>query len=220
MSTKTEKPILFSGEMVRAILDGRKTQTRRVVKPQPWDEALHTAGGCGWAWAKSGPGATQFDWNTTPVALAAQITKYCPYGLPGTRLWVRETWQCDPVNHRTLCYRATGHGSDCKIPTHLWRPSIHMPRWASRITLEVAAVRVERLQEITEEDAKAEGTDEDKFAVHYYCDEGDPDDPNDFGTHRCNWRFGFKMLWESIYGPESWDTNPWVWVIEFTRIER
>lgn len=199
MSTKTEKPILFSGEMVRAILDGRKTQTRRVVKPQPWDEALHTAGGCGWAWAKSGPGATQFDWNTTPVALAAQITKYCPYGLPGTRLWVRETWQCDPVNHRTLCYRATGHGSDCKIPTHLWRPSIHMPRWASRITLEITAVHVERLREITNEDARAEG-----------CEVTASDHTVDT----------FADLWESIHGPESWAANPWVWVIEFRRIER
>lgn len=180
-----ERPILFSGEMVRAILDGRKTQTRRVVKQR---------GDC------------------------SGSVEQCPYGQPGERLWVRETWATEGTDETsTLPLQFKADRSDWPKCSK-WRPSIHMPRWASRITLEIESVRVERLQKITEEDAKAEGTRDDAL-VHYYCEEGTDDDP--IGNHRCNWRYAFSRLWESINAKRGfgWDANPWVWVITFRRVE-
>lgn len=175
-----ERPILFSAPMVRAILEGRKTQTRRIVKPQPAGE-----------WAA--PGKTA-----------------CPYGRPGERLWVRETWsraKLYPASHE-LFYRADGECNGRQLSLSYieregrWRPSIHMPRWASRIDLEITAVRVERLQEISVGDCCEEG------APIYDGDEGQ--------THAVQtW---YRELWEQINGPGSWDLNPWVWVIEFKKI--
>ncbi len=163
--------------MVRAILEGRKTQTRRIVKSRYKD---------------------RFGWGTAqPLILGDEEcfnSRYkCPYGKPGDRLWVRETW-CPDVEPYTFRYKADGDE-----PLERWRPSIHIPRWASRITLEVVSVRVERLQNISEDDALAEGI----TLVER-------------GTSPVD---QFNKLWESINGPGSWEANPWVWVVEFKRIE-
>jgi uncharacterized protein YhfF len=190
----TERPILLKDEMVRAILDGRKTQTRRVMKPQP-------------------EGGLDF----TPFAPFGVVNGkgnplICRHGQPGDRLWVRETWQhlhnegqkADEFeqwqqNSIDCFYLADESSPNNKPMSGRWRPSIHMPRWASRITLEITDVRVERLQDISNEDAVAEG----------------------IGTP-CDMRYAaldaFKPLWESINGHDSWEANPWVWVIEFKRI--
>lgn len=242
-----ERPILFSSAMVRAILDGRKTMTRRVVKPQPHGDSpgvyadLYNHGP---EWAFWLPDNRMTETRTWP----------CPYGVPGNRLWVRETWQdahpcaVQPgrysqegragipgpplVMYRTI-YRASGgdplpvwhprkagapfrtsdpseadpvwlklypNGSECG-----WTPSIRMPRWASRLTLEVTAIRVERLQAITDEDAHKEGC----IAT---CRPGE-----DLYTAGMN----FARLWDSINGKRpgcAWGDDPWVWVVEFKRI--
>lgn len=189
-----ERPILFSGPMVRAILDGRKTQTRRVCIGQ----------------------------RELSRAADFQISR-CPHGQPGDKLWVRETWRCrggreyEYQRHQpSVMYRADAAPESYVCDD--WRPSIHMPRWASRITLEIESVRVERVQEISEEDAKSEGTPDDAL-VHYYCEEGNDDDP--IGNHRCNWRYGFSRLWDSINLKRGfgWEANPLVWVITFRRVK-
>ena len=183
-----ERPILFSAPMVRALLAGTKTQTRRIIKPQ------HLA------FFNQDAAAMLSDWNERPL----------PYGQPGDRLWVRETWHdASSSLHSCALYRADG------IDLHWgkWAPSIHMPRWASRITLEITSVRVERLQEISIEDAKAEGAwGPDDSIVQKVADY--------FGTDifSANPRKAFQMLWESINGPDSWAANPWVWAIEFRRV--
>lgn len=171
----SERPILFNGEMVRAILEGRKTQTRRVVKQldliQDTDPpAFRDAYG---------------DWHPT--------VSRSPYGQPGDRLWVRETWSLHDTDNPA--YKAGA--SEGELEYYRWHPSIHMPRKFSRITLEVTGVRVERVQEITPEDAKAEGIE------HLYAP-----------------RNAFANLWNSINAKRgySWESNPWVWVVDFTRI--
>jgi hypothetical protein len=197
-----ERSILFSGEMVRAILAGRKTQTRRVVRYRSGADL-----------ARIGRGAAG-----------------CPYGQPGDQLWVRETWYCDHYEVQTgtreadgarelLYYRATDCAPDGATYTGFsgetmrnpWRPSIHMPRWASRITLELTSVRVERLQDISEEDAWTEGVTRvrgDLFGVeglvpfeHHY--------PQD----------AFAALWHVVNPKHPWNSNPWVWVLGFKRVE-
>ena len=198
-----ERPILFSAPMVRALLAGTKTQTRRAMKPQPTEFV-------------GGPGVTLQDGSPAPlIPLDDSVEPYgreiaCPYGKPGDRLWVRETWHdASSSLHSCALYRADG------IDLHWdkWTPSIHMPRWASRITLEITSVRVERLQEISIEDAKAEGAwGPDDSIVQKVADY--------FGTDifSANPRKAFQMLWESINGPDSWAANPWVWAIEFRRV--
>lgn len=188
----TERPILFSGPMVRAILAGRKTQTRRLVKPQP-EQGIWKCGRSCLALGNAPPPPDGYE-------------RWCPYGLPGDRLWVRECW-------REL---GSGQGADGKIPTYPvpvgyaadrgysgpWRPSIHMPRWASRLTLEVVGVRVERLHDISEADAQAEGCA--PMLTH-----ADP-----------SAREQFESLWDSINGKRAtWASNPWVWVVTFRRLE-
>ena len=180
--------------MVRAVLDGSKTQTRRVVKPQPsWNENdpdLEHVLTCG---------------RTQRQLLMEQLFARCPYGVPGDRLWVRETFaltgdNASPIVHPThggAAWRATDHAKAFK-----WKPSIHMPRWASRITLEIVSVRVERLQDISEEDARAEGVTL-RGTTRYESE--------------C--RNEYRALWESINGPGSWESNPYVWVVEFKRIQ-
>lgn len=162
-----ERPIIFSGEMVRAILAGRKTQTRRVIKPQPVIQD-------GVAFFKTG--------------------QRCPYGQIGDRMWVREAWI---RNSGVPAYRADDPSWPGETPK--WKPSIHMPRWASRITLEIVNVRVERLQDITVGDAWAEG-----------C-------PNSDVNVIPDW---FIPLWAGINAARGngWDDNPWVWAIEFKRV--
>ena len=200
-----ERPMLFSAPMVRAILDGRKTVTRRLVKPSPHKVDGGVPFADAPAWAQAEPGSS---------------VMRCPYGVRGTRLWVRETF-CDNwyMDRGVIKYRADGElDSDMFDAGCTWRPSIHMPRWASRITLEVTGVLVERLQDISEKDAQAEGIErtEDFFGcpcwrVYGEPDGGDvvaPDDP--IGSYRS--------LWESINGPGSWEQNPFVWVINFRRV--
>lgn len=190
-----DRPILFSGEMVRAILDGRKTQTRRAVKPQPDFVAGNE---------KIVARFTPDDCRLGRLGKAIQ----CPHGQPGDRLWVRETFADEGCRMRRedCYYRADG---ECDLQGGRWTPSIHMPRWASRITLEITGVRVERLQDISEEDAIAEGPPGLKF----------PAPPGSFWVTDDGRRKAFRSLWESINGPESWKQNPWVWVIEFKRLE-
>ena len=195
----TERPILFSAPMVRAILAGTKTQTRRVAK-HPLAQNLSYIVDIGKGWFGDEEGEVQIR---------------CPYGQPGDRLWVREKWQAVSGNDRArhimthprpdrgwLEYAATPRADE---PAYKWRPSIHMPRWASRITLEVTGVRVERLQDISEADAMAEG-------VHYSLLEK-------IQAGQDRWaRHAYKKLWETINGSDSWDLNPWVWVVEFKRV--
>jgi hypothetical protein len=192
----TEKPIIFSGPMVRAILEDRKTQTRRIVKKAPWlsDQIMNVPGTPYWT---DGSG-----WDSCVK---------CPYGEPGGRLWVREAWQevdWPPTGPRVV-YRADGDASPYR-----WRPSIHMPRWASRITLEVESVRVERLQAIRAEDAWWEG-------IGYQGGIGRSvfifkDGRTEIDEAGCV--DAFRYLWQSIHAPGSWAANPFVWVVGFKRI--
>ena len=251
-----EHPILFSAPMVRAILEGRKTVTRRLVNPQPPEETPHFRGVIG---SYSGAVRPYFFWGRfedldarnaflesphhdpdleedilwpggdsdgfTCDMYAAESGLLCPFGASanefrqqGDRLWVRETYfgnhylhPNEPEGERELHFRADGlpdfEGEEHAIR---WRPSIHMPRWASRITLEVTGVRVERLQEINEADAVAEGIQ--PFGDGGYHVE---DGRHYMGTARDS----FASLWESINGDGSWDANPWVWVVKFKRME-
>jgi hypothetical protein len=213
----SQKPILFSGPMIRAILEGRKTQTRRLAKPRFNDRTPceHWQGASGVMFRHCEHGSEGLG---------------CPYGEPCDRLWVKETWAYnqDPELYDSIRYIADGEvlkpeissdtcGDDycnvgfrfsgfCDNPDECKkkRPSIFMPRWASRITLEIAAVRVERLQSISEGDALAEGVGE--FGEYVPgCDVSTPRD-------------AYKELWAQINGADSWAANPWVWVIEFKRI--
>jgi len=206
-----ERPILFSAAMVRAIIDGMKTETRRVIREQP----------------RPGPDASS-QYAAVAYGGGNNVPRYCPYGVPGDLLWVRETWReswassnySKPETHKTgIEYRATWNGCrDIGARTvrtdHAryggdigkgggvrWRPSIFMPRWASRLTLGIEHVRVERLQDITETAAISEGV----------CNAYHPD------FHRGE----FRDLWDSINLKRGfgWDSNPWVWVIQFKRLE-
>jgi hypothetical protein len=226
-----ERPILFSGEMVRAIREGRKTVTRRVVKLPKGSQLEEIS----WPWMRP----TVWLPNRQKSVLMD-----CPYGEPGDRLWVRETWSDVNLSGAPgIAYRADGDVCDLMDePGFLddegafnyddervkryhfaawyedlisgaegrWRPSIHMPRWASRIQLEITSVRVERLQHISQKSAIDEG-----------CSV--PDLPSDlaglFGECPADERTAFASLWSRINGKASWDANPWVWVVEFRVIK-
>lgn len=197
----TEKPIIFSAPMVRAILAERKSMTRRVVKPQPEYRESKSLLGHYATWAKG--------WNIDdPIGLKAFVDG-CPYGGPGDRLWVKETFM---GTKDCLSYRATDPRQVIEFGFDKWKPSIFMPRWASRITLEIVSVRVERVQEITEEDAEKEGAEK-GFVVSVKVG-------NEGSNYRIpnSFRGGFHTLWESINGPGSWERNDWVWVVEFRRL--
>mgnify|MGYP001193109877 CR=1 FL=1 len=204
----TERGILMSAPMVRAILEGRKTQTRRIVKaPRGWPQYSHCD-------PFTMPPAVWW-WNGEHERVG--IRQECSHGVPADRLWVREAFMHDPA---TYCWEAsvsipaipasTIYRADCVDPRGgRWSPSIHMPRSLSRITLEITDVRVERLQDISDADAVAEGVqvDECGHAIH----EGDP----------IAWggaRGAYSMLWDRLNGAGSWDANPWVWVISFKRL--
>ncbi|EAU1490489.1 hypothetical protein AIZ13_18330 [Salmonella enterica subsp. enterica serovar Typhimurium] len=201
-----ERGMIFNGEMVRALLDGRKTQTRRIMKNQPCESA------------RGGPVSVRnidggFQWFADD---GDSCVFPCPFGAVGDRIWVREAfrvmgcatdvarlmYKASERNSFTESTRTVPVGECTKQPSQNWTPSIHMPRWASRILLEITDVRVERLQAITLGDI---------------CKE--------IGCGLYDFRpatYGFQVweeLWQSIYGEESWLANPWVWVIEFKRVE-
>ncbi|MFJ5338332.1 morphogenetic protein [Pectobacterium sp. CHL-2024] len=200
-----ETGIIFNGDMVRATLAGCKTQTRRIVKPQPDEDGLARLSG--------GP------WMDT-----SERVYRCPFGEVGDRLWVRETSGLQ-IRRDGLggtgefrVYRASNPDAiryktaSGEIAPIKWIPSIHMPRHASRILLEITDVRVERLNDISQEDAQAEGMELTGWRPTY----ADPDS----GGEVCTPYDNFAELWQSIYGAESWQSNPWVWAITFKRIER
>lgn len=207
-----ERPILFSGPMVRAILEGRKTQTRRVWKLPSWAEWDSMDGGESAGRLIPKDPAHRGWYSVDEVA--------CPYGQPGDRLWVREAWsQPTTLDPGPTFYRA--NYPEC-VPAHFenvppadqikWKPSIHMPRRLSRITLEITGVRVERLQDISEADARAEGV-----ADGGCLNCGNPESCG-CADPRPDARDSFCRLWQSINGEQSWHANPWVWVVEFRRI--
>ncbi|MGS8105888.1 hypothetical protein [Escherichia coli] len=185
-----ERGMIFNDEMVRAILGGNKTQTRRIVEEKFYGRAV----------------------------AAELLAKHCPYGQPGDRIWVRETYRVHgkATDVATLVYRASVRNSwteqthrvpvdVCNKPvSEKWTPSIHMPRWASRILLEITDVRVERLHDMSEADAKAEGATPATYKIT---------------PSEAVYRVGFGDIWRSIYGQDNWLSNPWVWVIEFKRIQ-
>lgn len=249
----SERPIPFRDWEVRATLKGDKTQTRRVIKPQPWVDNMGNA--C-WKDRNFGQNANHvphIQALASPIPCSDTKRVLCPYGKPGDLLWVRETW-C--LTRDTLDYETGGEASSydwdndldgdprpylngdprfgvCaalhypaddeeNTPSEMWpcvglrgevlrkkeirwRPSIHMPRWASRITLRITDVRVERLQDISEDDARAEGVFE-------------PNEPIETYGPKAG-RVAFHMLWNTINGPGAWEANPWVWVISFERVK-
>jgi hypothetical protein len=254
-----ERPILFSGAMVRAILSGRKTVTRRPIKGNQIpsrsksDSPEHQ-----WiAVVQDHPRWGFAAFGATEEECAAELAMYggCPYGRQGDRLWVRETWYCDHSevmrgpylkpddldisearDDGTLVYAADGL-TPYEADQPIWKPSIHMPRWACRILLEITDVRVERLQDISEEQAKAEGcffTDYGRKCGHGgngWSEVGDCPAPTEHHPQREGWmwdkttsheqclgsaRNAFGNLWNTTGG--DWDANPWVWVVEFNRV--
>lgn len=203
--------------MVRAILEGRKTQTRRVMKPQPH---VNKDGGIGYPPTKKRRHYTNIDHMKKGLPL-----DYSPCGVPGGRLWVRETFlegENYDTGERGLFYKADGLlPNDWPLEEYKWTPSIHMPRWASRIILEITNVRIEKVQEITEEDAKVEGS----FLVRCSCPamQKKPKTPIEalFRQTGCHIHgIEFKALWDSINAKRGygWNENPWVWVIEFKKV--
>ncbi|EFD5358714.1 TPA: hypothetical protein ACGS5H_002525 [Escherichia coli] len=202
-----ERGMIFNGEMVRAILDGRKTQTRRPIK---WKQTRCTEigdreDGSKWPWSEDAENVCDY-WHP------------CPFGAVGDRIWVRETFRVHSraTDVATLVYKASVQQSwtqqthrvpiaVCNKPVaaEKWTPSLHMPRWASRILLEITDVRVERLASISQEDAAKEGY---------------PANPEPYGGSMDKWLW-FRQLWDSIYPEQSFSHNPWVWVIEFKRVE-
>lgn len=191
-----ERPILFNGQMVRAILEGRKTQTRRVVKAR------------GWKGPKVDPLLSACSlMHLTGESVQSQMARKCPIGQPGDKLWVREAWE--PHSMGKCLYRADGEDQVNSIGStwHKWKPSIHMSRQASRIDLLVKTVRAENLQSISEADAWKEGIRATTQSVSRYVGEG-----VDL----------FVGLWDSINRDRGfgWDTNPWVWVVEFEMLSK
>ncbi|MBA8005713.1 hypothetical protein HV064_19255 [Klebsiella grimontii] len=233
-----ERGMIFNGEMVRALLDGRKTQTRRPIK---WKQTRFTEigereDGSKWLWSEDAEHACDF-WHP------------CPFGAVGDRIWVRETFQgplfdydlmdsyCKdptPFEKPEFCvYKADGVPApefyDADDELHCsWRPSIHMPRLACRILLEITDVRVERLNAISEEDAQSEGVHTEVWdqtvvarnyaAIDEFFQFWTEDMPHYVEMNQL-YRSSFRSLWESIYGAENWQANPWVWVIEFKRVQ-
>lgn len=222
----SEKPILFSGPMVRAILEGRKTQTRRIMKPQPVQGFHMNMPKDMWTWH-----CKRHD-DRIAIHSGDRPGYFAPW-MPGDTLWVRETW-CHKNDDGRPAYNSEGNlDSSCVyycadgvevlkadgdgfvefrkdgIAASPWKPSIHMPRWASRITLEVKAVRVERLQDIGMDGRKAKEVSAEGLPPESY-------------KHLLQWfhaddapAIAFGQVWDSINGAGAWDQNPWVWVIEF-----
>lgn len=221
-----ERPILFSAPMVQAILAGNKTQTRRTIKWPIMDKTI---------WFELDEG-----YGPDLVNPKEPIDHLCPYGKIGDQLWVREKsrigssgWHHIDGGWYCIDYAAGGSSMrNGEAPKHYpelshnkdfslrWQPSIHMPRWASRIQLEITNIRVERLQDINEADAKAEGCDSDMTewgSIYWFHGVEGYKSGKSFADSA---KEAFTRLWETINGPDSWTANPWVWVIEFKRVER
>lgn len=197
-----ERPMIFNAEMVRAILDSRKTQTRRIMKVQPENAELGLRRITDSSVDKE---VGMYFWCLSDACGVKHRSKLfsCPFGEVGDRIWVRETWaryNIDQDSH-DMAYRATT--PEDWPEEGRWRPSIHMPRWASRIMLEITGVRVERLASISTGDAQAEGY---------------PAERAENGGQLDAWLW-FRDLWDGIYPEQTFKHNPWVWVIEFKRIE-
>lgn len=207
------KPILFSAPMIRAILGGTKSQTRRIVKPpRGWPQYSHCD-----PFAR--PPAVWW-WHGERECVG--IRQECPYGQPGDRLWVKETWAVGKCadglkpsmlhaetwlsDNGGLWYAAGGEPKHPISPEGKTRASLFMPRWASRITLEITGIRVKRLHNISESDARAEGTPGGHGVIPGYGYNATA------GEH-------YRWLWKSLHGADSWDANPFVWVVEFRRGE-
>lgn len=226
-----ERGIIFNTEMVRAILDGRKTQTRIIMKPQP--VPINSGANHVWYCEKIDASLDVKDaLQDGNVGWYGLISSVCPLGGVGDRLWVRETWQGplvdyenanklykDPEPFQTIkncVYKADGDAcpeyfdADDNL-RYGWKSSAQMPRWASRILLEITGVRIERLQDISEDDAVAEGVAPLRggYWKHYQPD---------WTQHQLSARGSFVTLWNSINGVDAWYKNPWVWVIEFRRV--
>lgn len=239
-----ERPILFSGAMVKAILEGRKTQTRRAIRKQPlMVKHMGTPDGHPGEWGLPVPGRTAFCLIEKSSSLA--VAKYCPYGQPGDRLWVRETWApVQPLADGVLQYEGArlveldgypievwfradgelGPLSYCCDDGPRWKPSIHMPRAASRLTLEVTEVRVQRLQDISEENAIAEGAQrfDDLPSIHPWGQDPRWSMEQPLSTEHClnNARFAFANFWNKLNADKHpWDSNPWVWAVSFRPVE-
>ncbi|WP_151832236.1 hypothetical protein [Acinetobacter ursingii] len=207
-----ERPILFNTEMVKSILEGRKTQTRRILNcDHPVVTGFVPNGIYGyWKGTAKSDAVIQQYISTFPFTIK------CPFGLVGDRLWVRETFRlfdsdecphadfpCGCPSWGTPLYRAS---HDC-FDGEKWTPSIHMPRSASRILLEITNIRIERLNDISSDDAKAEGFD---YSTH----------PSSIEMgYAIGAKTNFRFTWEQIYGQNAWNKNPWVWVVEFRLIE-
>lgn len=242
----TERGMIFNAEMVRAVLDGSKTQTRRIIQSpaknmQATGQKVIDYREPGDKWYGEHVFSMRNQSGTWCDYTKEQFLAKCPFGAVGDRLWVRETWMPDaprdgtwadvefygckgsplsmiPERYRKpehCIHRASWEGSEMVG----WTPSMHMPRWASRITLEITSVRVERLNGISEEDAAAEGVG----SAVWFAGKGVPEEQwtslGEHGAYRASHINSFATLWESIYGADSWQANPWVWVIEFKRVE-
>ncbi|HBV9140322.1 TPA: hypothetical protein MD909_002403 [Klebsiella pneumoniae] len=236
----TERGMIFNAEMVRAILDGRKTQTRREVKlnldiarlatTYDWATSLAANHYQGLAEEQIQQKAESLRGVIHPVILdnGQMVSIICPHGKPGDRIWVREAFRVHSLatDVATLVYKASERNSwteqthrvpvaVCNKPAtpEKWTPSLHMPRWASRILLEITNVRVERLNAISEEDARAEGI------IDGGCLNCGEPEPCGCANPEPDATDAFAYLWQSIYGQENWNADPWVWVIEFKRVE-
>lgn len=212
-----ERGMIFNAEMVNAILSGRKTQTRRIMKVQPGTPEFGLRRII--ESSKANENGMYFWSQDDACGIKARSKPFLfPYGEVGDRIWVRETFRVHSraTDVATLVYRASVRNSwteqthrvpvaVCNKPAtpEKWTPSIHMPRWASRITLEITDVRVERLRDLSEEDAKSEGIIPSAGGV----------------LPGWEYRINFRDLWMDIYGTDNWEANPWVWVIEFKRVE-
>lgn len=237
-----ERGMIFNGEMTRAILDGRKTQTRRIMKIQPEHSGLGLRRVID---SKNGSDDGKYFWSLSDACgLKIRSKSFtCPFGSVGDRIWVREAFRVHSraTDVATLVYKASERNSwteqTHRVPVSVcnkpatpekWTPSLHMPRWASRILLEITDVRVERLNAISEEDAQREGVHTEVWdqtvAARNYAVRDDffqfwSDDMPHYVEMNQLYRSSFRSLWESIYGEEGWKSNPWVWVIEFKRVE-
>ena len=220
-----ERGILFNGAMVRALLDGSKTQTRRIMKPQPKQTPADYPGSAGHWWPSNAHQSmvhVEQELQNQHGGWSGLAADCCPYGRVGDHLWVRETFgyvspdeferphaECNIEYRADLAPGCTDRPGQWPVDECAadparprWRPSIHMPRWASRILLEIVSVRVERLQDISEGDAHAEG------CLQPACGP-------DYTLYK---RWAYRNLWNEINGASSWDANPFVWVVGFKRV--